>query len=510
MKNILKRLPKKLFAAAATVAILAGVASSAMAGFGPDRPTKAWSDNLNGFDHVTFNSFTGVPAGVGDERNFLRGVQVGRDSVWSDPVNNVSNNAEVEVKIYIHNNASSSLNDQPGNPGVAKDVNVRAVLPTGNAQTQQITSFISASNAQPQQIFDTLDVNSANTFGISFVAGSAKMFNHENGQTTAISDTLVTSGVSLPDQKGCFEYTREITFRVKVSKPSYNVKKQVRLPGQTKDDWKENLNVTPGQSVEWKVEFTNTGSTLLNDVIILDQVPAGLTVVPGSVKQFDGNYPNGYAHPDAAIQNNGRQVNVNVGNVNPGINSVIMFQTKVDNNAVSCGTGTLINSGYATPKGFGSITDTASVTVNSGKPCVGPTYVCENLDVEKLTGRKVRVTVKPAVTGQNVTAKHIVINYGDGSTPKVTNNKVNGNFVDEYEFKADGSFKVTGSIVFTVDGVDQAAKSSDNCAEVVTYGATTTTTLPKTGAGSVIGLFAAFSAAGAAAHNVISRRRAVN
>jgi hypothetical protein len=44
----------------------------------------------------------------------------------------------------------------------------------------------------------------------------------------------------------------------------------------------------------------------------------------------------------------------------------------------------------------------------------------------------------------------------------------------------------------------------------VTPPTTPPTTLPKTGAGDVIGLFAATSAVGAVAHNVISRRRASN
>ncbi len=505
MKNLLKRVPKSVYAAVATIAIVAGVASQAIAGFGPDRPTRPWTAAENGFDHVTFNSYTGVPNGIGDEREFFRGVQVGRDGNWIDPVNGVEQGAEVEMKIFIHNNADPLLNDKPGAPGVAKNVRVRADLPTGASQSHQATAYISADNAQPKEIFDTLDMTGANAgfFELAFVPGSAKMYNHENGQTTAIGDDLVTTGVNIGDQKGCFKYVREITFRVKVKMPHYKVNKQVRFEGQTKNDWKENLNAKSGQTVEWKIEFDNVGATLLKDVIILDQVPEGVTVVPNSVKLIDGNFPQGYEYGDEAVQNNGRQVNVNIGNVNPGINSIVTFKTKV-NSDIECGVHKLVNTAYATPGGYGTIKDNASVTVDGGE-CKEekPVYACEAIKVEKLGGRKVRVNVTAPASG-GASLKVVTINYGDGSEPKVTNN-----LTDEYEFKADGTFKISASATFNVNGTDKTV-TSDACNAMVTFEAgkptPETPELPKTGSGSVIGVFVAVTAAVAAAHSVLSRR----
>jgi uncharacterized repeat protein (TIGR01451 family) len=376
MKNIIKRLPKKVTSVLMTLVLIAGITSTAIAAFGPSRPTKAWNPNIDGFDHVTFNSFTGVPNGIGDERDFMRGVQVGRDSVWSDPVKNVTQDAEVEAKIYIHNGADARLNDLPGSPGIARNVRVRVALPNGVKQTQQATAYISADNAQPREVFDTLDITGANNgfFSLEYVPGSAKL--HRNNAATPLSDSLVTTGVNIGDQRGCFETVEEITYRMKVKMPQYMVNKFVRFEGQTKNDWKKHLTVKPGQVVEWKVEFDNIGRTLLNDVIILDQVPANTTVVPGSVKLVDGNFPNGYVYKDnEAIQNNGTQINVNIGNVNPGINSVILFKTKVNSTQeLECGSHKLINTGFATPKGFTTVKDTAEVdVVGEKKDCVPPT-----------------------------------------------------------------------------------------------------------------------------------------
>lgn len=406
MKNILKRLPKKLLVAAMTLVFIASMTSTAFAAFGPSRPTKAWSPNVEGFDHVTFNSFTGVGNGIGDERDFLRGVQVGRDSVWSDPVKNVTQDAEVEAKIYIHNNADARLNDQPGNPGVAKNVNVRVALPTGVKQTQDTTAYISASNANPGTVFDTLTVTGANNgyFALEYLPGTAKL--HQGTTVTALSDSLVTSGVNIGDQKGCFEYVREVTFRMKVKMPHYTIQKKVRFEGQTANDWKESLDVKPGQIVEWKIEFDNVGRTQLDNVVILDQLPANVTVVPGSVKRIDGNYPNGYVYGNDAVQNNGTQININIGKVNPGINSIIAFKTKVnDTDALKCKTSTLVNTAYATPQGFSPIHDAAQVVV--AQPACQPSQPGElpNTGAGDVIGMFVAVTVAGAVVHRFILAR---------------------------------------------------------------------------------------------------------
>lgn len=500
MKNFLKRMPKKVFAAVATVALVAAVASQALAGFGPNRPTRAWTEAENGFDHVTFNSFTGVP-GVGDERDFLRGVQVGRDSAWSDPVNGVENNAEVEVKMYIHNNADPTLNDAPGNPGIARNVQARVDLPTGLSQTQQMTGYISADNAQPQQIFDTLDLTGAGNgyFEIAYIPGSAKMYNHQNGQTTAIGDNLVTTGVNLPDQKGCFRYTREITFRVKVKMPSYATQKTARIKGEDSSKWRKVVNAEVGDQIEYRIWFKNSGTSDLNAVKMVDNLPPYTTVV-GNVEMDKGARTIVYG-PEA-VQNDGKQINIDMGTFNPNDDAFVYITVKINNaKELKCGAHQINNTAYTTPQGLGALNDSASVNVIS-EECEEPeqpSYICESLTVEKLGGRKVRVTVKaPASNG--ATFKNVTIDYGDGSEAKVTTN-----LVDEYEYEADGTYKITAVPTFTVNGVDKTAPS-DACAAMVTFETPVTPELPKTGAGSVLGLFTIVTLVGAAAHNLLSRR----
>ena len=238
--NFLKRHSKKLVAIV-TVATVVSFAGAAIAGFGPDRPTKAYVQGMPGFDHVTFNSFTGVP-NIGDERNFLTGKIAGADGGFYDPMTKLRASDEVLVRVYVHNNADASLN--ASGQGIAKNTKVRVELPAAEtvAQNQSAKAFISADNAQPLEIFDTLDMKTENNggFAIKYVPGSAQVTSNEG--TSAIADSIVAGGVNLGDEEGCFEFVKLITFKVKVIVPDYTLEKTVRPNGSTSvNDWKETM-----------------------------------------------------------------------------------------------------------------------------------------------------------------------------------------------------------------------------------------------------------------------------
>jgi len=496
--SIFSRIPKKLVAGVAIFAAIAGITSAAVAGFGPDRPTKDWTVDQNGFNHVTFNSFVNVPNGIGDERDFFRGGIVGSTTPWIDPVNDTKNEDTVEAKIYIHNNAASALNTAVGAPGIAKDVTVKVVLPTNIATSQEASATISSSNASPVTISDTLSFTGINgsQFALEYVPGSAKLY--ANGTSSTISDTLMTTGVNIGNQNGCFEFVREITFRMKVKKPGYQIQKVARIQGEGNDKWRKEVNAKIGDKVEWEIYFQNIGSTLLSNVSVLDVIPSFNKVVPGSIKLYNTSNPSGYTFPDSAIQANGKQVNLNISDYAPGANAYVRLTTEIQNvTELQCGVQQMANVVYVTPQGLGTLNDNAKVNVINANPCANPnpenpTYSCSAVNVTKISGRKIQVNVSATGAPANkVSVKNYEYNFGDGSTKLLTDKST-----VEYTFAKDGTYKINVLVTFRVEGVDKSVE----CSSLVTFAPTTPTVLPNTGSSSLYGLLSAITVIGALLH----------
>ncbi len=363
---------KNLFAAkqvltglfAAAIVFIPGVA---LASYGPDRPTIEYTGpGTPGADHVVFNSFTNVP-NVGDERQFFHGQVVGTGS-YSDPVQ-ADIGDEVLVRVYVHNNADSSLNES--GEGVAVNTRVRVELPTVVSNDQQATAFISADNAQPQEIFDTINIVSDQAYRLDYIQGSANI--RTNFIDQALSDDLVDGGVQIGHdsldgtQNGCFEYAAYVTFRVKINAaPELTIDKTVRPEGGTPDDWTDELtDVSVGDIVEYKITVMNEGETAIGDIIVGDNLPPYLEYIQGSGTIYNAAYPSGTPAGD----------NVTSGGVilkdiyNPGSGAHVVFQARVTEITENCGVLTLTNVGLARTGSTTNIEDTANIVVDSEKSC---------------------------------------------------------------------------------------------------------------------------------------------
>jgi uncharacterized repeat protein (TIGR01451 family) len=368
MNQVLSRLSKKGIAVLATVAIVFGATGIASAWF-PDRPTYTIQQPA---DHVTFNSITNNPD-EGDERAFFEV----KDATNTQPngflhtATNLTSGQELLLRVYVHNNAADNLNGTNfDGPGVAKNTKVRIYLPTANAQALRANAYISADNATPREVSDSIDLSGTGPFSLEYVPGSAVQYTNAVPSGIKLSDSIVTTGAPIGYNQadgivpGCFQYSSIVTVKVKVKAPAYSVAKTVRLEGQTAADWKETVQAKAGQNVEWRVEFKNNGNTALSHVKLVDNIPAGLTVVPGSIKLYNGNNPNGVAVTDAAIQASGRQINVDIGNYNPASNAIVVYKTKVAaDKDIACGGAKYTNVAYVTPEGLGTVNDTAEATV---------------------------------------------------------------------------------------------------------------------------------------------------
>ena len=369
------------------------IVPTAIFAWGPDRPTYTIE---NPADHITFNSITNNP-NIGDERNFVGIREVGSTNVWYDTMN-VQPGKEYYVRMYVHNNAASSLNL------VATNVRAQFILPTNTAKSIEVNGILTADNATPNKIWDQATFISGQDFNLAYVSGSLKYENNVFGSAgTALPESIFTStGALLGYDKldgripGCFQYAGYVTFIVKpqfAAQPDMEIAKTVRK-SNTKE-WNKSVKVNPGDTVDYQIYFKNTGQVRMNNVMVKDTLPAGVTYVAGSTYVVNSSNPGGIQVGDGITT-----TGINIGEYAPGANAYIKFTARVagNDNLPECGSNTLRNT-VRVEGDYGYKDDTADVTVD--KTCVSkkPSYDLGK-KVDKSTA-KPGETIKYTLTFKN-------------------------------------------------------------------------------------------------------------
>lgn len=257
--RIFKLKKKSLLTTLLTVAAVLVAGGTALAAWGPSRPTFTWNNPPN---YITFNSFTNNPV-IGDERAFTLAKKA-TDPAFNDPVTNVKDGDFVDVTVYFHNNAAANLNLK------ATNTRVSILLPDPNKfQTDTFASGqISADNATPKAVWDTADIRGDKPFALEYVKGSARLVNNvftAGSGGTAISDDVVTENGALVgyssingEVPGCEQFSGWVNIRVKVKvQPTVVPAYACTL-----------LNVTTGtgRRVDASVNYTATGGATFKNV----------------------------------------------------------------------------------------------------------------------------------------------------------------------------------------------------------------------------------------------------
>ena len=353
--SLIRRAPKRL---SAIVAILtaAVIIPAVVFAWGPNRATFTVK---NPAPYVTFNSITDNP-NYGDERNFvtIKDAANTANGGWTDEIN-VQPGKEYYVRMYVHNNAQENLNL------VAENVTAKFNLPSYEAKRIQIDGYLSSSNANPGQVWDQAVFTGANNFSLDYVEGSARYNNNIfTGNGATLPDSVISSGATLGYDKldgkipGCFKYDGFVTFKVKALENNFDVQKTVRKTDSTDKTFKESVAVKPGDKVDYQIYFKNTGNKPLQQVVVKDILPAGVTYVPGTSYLHNANGTRLIADGLTA----GGAI---IGNYAAGGDAYLKFTAKVEDNdkLPVCGPNTLKNVAKVTTDA-GSKEDTANVTVD--------------------------------------------------------------------------------------------------------------------------------------------------
>jgi uncharacterized repeat protein (TIGR01451 family) len=484
------------------VALVGILPALAFAGFSPGRPTYTIA---NPAPHVTFNSITDNPI-YGDERAFFDVKNANNTSAGGfQDVYEVSPDETIKLRMYVHNNASRSLNES--GVGIARDTKVRVLLPTDMKTNLRSIGYISASNAQPNIVSDTVDLYSDQAFSLEYVPGTARL--QTNGGDFQLADSIVEqSGAQIGFDKldgvvpGCFEYVGYVTLEVKVKTAQAEVEKTAREynSGST---WQETVqNLAPGAMVEYRIKVSNTGNTN-EELIVGDRLPANMSYVAGSTERFDSN---GRRPANDGITSGG----LNLGVYPPGGVAYVMFRAQVNHDIDACEAVSLVNTAFARTNNSPDVSDTATVVVheNCEEP-VHPVYECTALNanpINILAGESVAFTVDATATpADQVTADSFTLKINGEDTGK-------GGPIDgtaNHTFTEVGTYTVEATVTFTVNGETKTA-TSPACKVTITvneqpdepvYECTALTVSPVSGVKNAYRLNATASAAGGATIN---------
>ena len=378
MKRIFSKLSTRIMIGGALtvlVAVAIGATATSTHAWYPNRPTFTVA---NPAPYVTYDSITDNP-NYGNELTFFDAKDsANTNSGGYSDTTQVTNGETVLLRVYVHNDAASNLDD-PNNtgPGVAHNASVRVYLPTATATALQANAYIDASNANPLEVSDSTGFSANTPFSLSYVPGSATAYNNAHPTGMPLSNSIVTTGAPIGYeqadgiQPGCFQYVNIVTIEAVVhmpTTPSLSITKQVAIPGQA---WTKSITAAPGSTVSYLVTVNNTGKDVEDNVSVRDALPANEHIVPGSTTITNGNFPNGVNAGSDDVVSNG----INIGSYNAGAVGYVKYKATIDpTNILPCGTSNLVNKATVFQPGVATTeSDTAEVTVNN-TACVNSYY----------------------------------------------------------------------------------------------------------------------------------------
>ena len=370
MKNIKTKIVSTLaLAGIVTSAVMPISSVSALEEtWGPkDRARYTWESPAT---EVTFNSITDNPF-IGDESNFVRVNEYveGQSSAHKDVVT-IEPGKEYEVWIYYHNNAGANFNES--GKGLAKNTRIASSFPTKVEAGQEavIRGSVSATNANPQAVWDTAFLNADETVWLNYVPNSAVLHTSDkckeaNGVILPAEALFVDASkvgtdveagamISCYDSgefsreglwgviPGCNEYAGYVTYRVKAEKPGFWMEKTVAVEGS--DNYVESIEANPGDILDFKIYYKNTGTTRQTTVMLRDVMPDKMTLVSGSVVATTPEAPNGVTLNEENEAELFSQAGLNIGNYESGQTAVITYKAKVKSSIeFGCGENSYTN-----------------------------------------------------------------------------------------------------------------------------------------------------------------------
>ena len=295
--------------------------------WGPDRTMFSWDMRA---DYATINSIYDNPV-IGDERNFVRIRKAGTNDTYKDTVV-AEPGAEYEIWIFFHNNANSQLNDSTGRT-FAQNIRVRVDPVPSNmskGDVAMIKGIISTTNSTPAEVWDTAYIRTEEAVSLRYVRGSVRLHNGSDLHNQRLDDEALfgkKGGAFVGyDQWGLLpggeQYSGNVTFRIKVDKAGFSM--DCTVSKENANDYRNEIEAVPGEILDFKIYFRNTGTTLIKNVMSYDLLGEGLEFVPGTTKIFNAAHPEGGVEKDNLFKNG-----FIIGDYGPGRDAALLYKVKI-------------------------------------------------------------------------------------------------------------------------------------------------------------------------------------
>ncbi|MBP6962120.1 hypothetical protein KBB49_01135 [Candidatus Saccharibacteria bacterium] len=433
--------------------------------------------NPNGTSTSTtpvFNEFYDVPNGVGDEADFVRvKPAAGGNADYVNTLNDAcTQGSKFTVRTYVHNGADPNFNIGTAtaiahNTVVAMNVNSFNV----NKKDFVFTSSVSASNAA--SVTDNATLKCANGVVLKLVPSSVKTYSKTLGfqgaPDSSVNGTLKigsrTQGSG--DVYACWDDRVTITYEVVVEVPEKPVVVKQCTLADPKRITRNKFEITANATVQNTTvqSYTFTVKNAANAVV---DTKVFNTTALSQTYNFEQATPGTYT-----------------------VNAVIMTADgKADGECVK--------------------------TVKVEEEPKTPAYSCDMFTLS-FVDRKANVSFKPvALNGATFKDATIKYNADDKTKETVTTNALNseGKVVSSYTFATDAkNVEAVATVRFNVPEGNTTVVKDVLCKDAKVLGVKTPPTpekpktLPATGAGSIVGLMALVTVAGAAMHRQLTLKR---
>lgn len=310
---------------------------------------------LFGLGTAALATTTAVPAGGTEIESdtSVANVTAGHTQYYGSVDANI--NDVVKVQVWYHNKEGSTSGKN------ANDLNVKVNLPSTDQTAHVITSVVGGTNTNV--ITNTTAVQTSTATTLQYIPGTAfRKYNSGTNEapnivTVAIADGVVTgNGFTIPAMKPCWNFEETITVQARVMAPVVSITKRVRV--ENTGSYVTNLVAQSGSKLDYAFEIKNEGNVTLNNVIVRDKMPDGISFVPGSVSIISALYPSGKTISDGIFTNGSA-----IGDFTPGANAVITFKAVVSQ-TLTAGDHTFTNYSYVRSDELSERYNVAIVTVH--------------------------------------------------------------------------------------------------------------------------------------------------